>query len=71
MNVPGSKGNPIDMTIRYLDDREVRLRCIEAAARNPHPHPDGYPAAILSVAKVFSTWVLEGDKPAEGVAGLL
>lgn len=58
-------------SIRYLDDREVRLRCVEAAARNPHPHKDGYPAAILVTAKLLSAWVLEGDAPAEGLKTLL
>ncbi len=28
-----------------MDAREIRLRCIEAAARNPDPrHPDGFAA---------------------------
>jgi hypothetical protein len=66
MSVPGSKDNPIVS----VDVVQVRLRCIEAAARNPVPNADGYAAGILAAAKVFSTWVLEGDKPEEGVQNL-
>jgi hypothetical protein len=55
----GSKDNPFE--VLNVDVMQVRLRCIEAAARH----------AILAAAKGFSAWVLEGDKPAEGVAGLL
>ena len=56
---------------RNSPDQQIRMRCIEAAARNPAPHADGYAAGILASAKMFSTWVLEGDKPAEGVDSLL
>jgi hypothetical protein len=65
----GSKDNPFE--VLNVDVMQVRLRCIEAAARHAIPHPDGYAAGILAAAKGFSAWVLEGDKPAEGVAGLL
>jgi hypothetical protein len=65
MSVSGSKDNPF--VIVDVDAVQVRLRCIEAAARNPVPNVDGYAAGILAAAKVFSAWVLEGDKPTEGV----
>ena len=39
-------------------EREIRLRCIEAAARNPVPHPEGYGAAVLEAAKGWAEWVV-------------
>lgn len=36
---------------------EVRLRCIEAAAKNPVPHKDGFAAGILEAAKLWEQWV--------------
>lgn len=41
-----------------MDEREIRLRCIEAAAKNPVPHKDGFGAAVLEQAKQWSAWVL-------------
>ncbi len=43
-------------------EREIRLRCIEAAARTPTPHGAGYPAGVLEAAEKWATWVL--GKPA-------
>ena len=53
------------------EERTIRLRCIEAAARNPAPHADGYTAGILQSAQKFAAWVMAGDKSAEGVNSLL
>lgn len=39
------------------DDTEVRLRCLEAAARNPFPHPDGFAAGVLAAARAWAEWV--------------
>lgn len=42
--------------------RYVRLRCLEAAARNPDPrHADGMAASVLAMAKEYAAWVLEGE----------
>jgi hypothetical protein len=46
-------------------EREVRLRCVEAAARNPTPHPEGYTAGILEAAEKWATWIF-GGRPAAG-----
>lgn len=40
-----------------MDQREIRMRCIEAAARNPYPHKDGVVAAVLEAAKNFEGFV--------------
>ena len=37
---------------------EVRMRCLEAAAKNPLPHKDGFAAGVLETAQVFANWVL-------------
>ncbi len=46
-----------------IDEREVRLRCIEAAAKTPMVHNDGPAAGVLSVAWAWAAWVLDA-KPA-------
>jgi len=44
-----------------MDAREVRLRCIEAAARNPDPrHPEGFAVGVLAAAKVWESWIING-----------
>jgi hypothetical protein len=44
-------------------EREIRLRCIEAAAKSPIVHKDGPAAGVLAVAEAWSAWVLGGQKP--------
>jgi len=39
---------------------EVRMRCLEAAAKNPIPHKDGFAAGVLESAKAWATWVEKG-----------
>ena len=48
-----------------MDEREIRLRCIEAAAKNPTPHTDGFAAGVLEAAKVWAEWILPvpAEKP--------
>lgn len=41
-----------------VDEREVRLRCIEAAAKAPIPHEQGYAAGMLAAAQSWAAWVL-------------
>lgn len=42
-----------------MDAREIRLRCIEAAARNPDTrHPDGLAAGVLAAAQVWESWII-------------
>jgi hypothetical protein len=40
-----------------MDSREIRLRLIEAAARNPVPHRDGYVAGVLEAAATWEKYV--------------
>ena len=47
---------------------EARLRCLEAAAKNPTPHPQGYTAGVLEAAQKFEAWVCS-SRPA-GKVGL-
>ena len=42
---------------------EVRLRCLEVAAKAPVPHHEGYAAGILESAQRFEEWVCS-DRPA-------
>jgi hypothetical protein len=44
-----------------MDEREIRLRCIEAAAKNPTPHPEGYASGVLQSAQKWAGWVLENQ----------
>lgn len=59
-----------------MDEREIRLRCIEAAAKAPMVHNDGPAAGVQAVAAQWAAWVL-GEDPApagdsaEGVKNLL
>lgn len=45
-------------------EQEIRLRCIEAAARNPQVHPEGYTAGVLAAAGAYEAFVKGG---AQGV----
>lgn len=40
-----------------LSDEEIRLRCIEAAARNPQVHQGGYAAGVLEMAGAYEAFV--------------
>jgi hypothetical protein len=42
-----------------MTPEEIRLRCIEAAARTPTPHADGYTAGVLEAAKKYADWVTD------------
>lgn len=53
-----------------MTPEEIRMRAIEAAAKNPQPHPDGYTAGVLETAKLWSDWIisdkLQADEPVVG-----
>lgn len=64
-----------------MDSVEIRMRCIEAAAKNPLPHPEGYAMGILTTAEIWEKYVLgsaaqqaQGSKtlglPKKGVSDL-
>lgn len=42
-----------------MTETEVRLRCIEAAARAPMVHNAGPAAGVLEVARQWATWVVD------------
>lgn len=41
-----------------MDDREIRLRCIEAAAKSPIVHQDGPAVGVREVASVWFDWII-------------
>lgn len=51
-----------------LTEQEVRLRCIEAAARFPQVHPDGPARGVLEAASLWFHWIISKEKD-EGVFG--
>ena len=40
-----------------MEEREIRLRLIEAAARNPQPHDNGYAVSVREAAECWFRWV--------------
>lgn len=54
---------------RQIQEREIRMRCLEAAARPGSfipSHPQGPVRAILESAEAFTQWVLTGKKQERG-----
>jgi hypothetical protein len=49
-----------------MDDKEVRLRCIEAAAKSPTPHSRGYAAGVQESAESWYLWINSQSVP-EGI----
>ncbi len=47
-----------------MDEREVRLRCIEAASKALMVHQTGPAVGVLEVARVWAAWVI-GPPPAQ------
>lgn len=52
-----------------MDEREIRLRLVEAAARFPVPHKDGFAAGALEAAQKWEQYVL-GKISGSGTLGL-
>ena len=50
-----------------MDELEIRLRCIEAAAKTPMVHPQGQAAGVQATASVWFNWIISksegGAKP--------
>lgn len=40
-----------------MDEREIRLRCIEAASRAPVVHNEGPAVGVLKIAQAWAEWV--------------
>lgn len=49
-----------------ITEREVRMRCIEAASRAPNAHMQGYGKGVLQDAEAWSDWILNPKGPAAG-----
>jgi hypothetical protein len=45
-----------------VDEREIRLRLIEAAAAHPTPHDKGFAAGTLDTARLWEEYVLTNTK---------
>lgn len=48
-----------------MDEREIKLRCIEAAAKTPTVHLDGHAAGVVATASDWFNWIIskpEGEK---------
>jgi len=45
-----------------MDEREIRLRCIEAAAKSPIVHNNGPAAGVVEVAGQWAAFVLQDAK---------
>lgn len=46
-----------------MDDKEVRLRCIEAAAKAPMSHVKGYTAGVQEAAESWYEWINSQNAP--------
>jgi hypothetical protein len=55
-----------------MDDREVKLRCIEAAAKTPMVHLGGQSAGVIEVATAWFDWINSGatEMPSKKPLGL-
>lgn len=51
-----------------MNDAEIRLRCIEAAAKTPMVHVDGPAAGVLGVADAWVGWITSGARAASADA---
>ena len=45
-----------------MDAQEIKLRLVEAAAKNPTPHPDGFAAGVLATTKLWFEYVNSTEK---------
>lgn len=43
-----------------MDANEIRLRCIEAAARAPMVHAEGPAAGVIATARSWFDWIVDG-----------
>lgn len=49
-------------------DQEIKLRCIEAAAKHPTVHANGFAAGVLENATLWFDWIKSNQKA--GTLGL-
>ena len=48
-----------------MDANEIRLRCIEAAAKTPAVHPQGHAAGVQETAAQWAAWVMGSESVAD------
>lgn len=57
-----------------MDEREIRTRLVEAAARMPQSHSEGYAAGVLAAARTWEEYVLSKNSgpngPSQGTLSL-
>jgi len=41
-----------------MDEREIKLRCIEAAAKTPTVHLKGQADGVAEIASVWFNWII-------------
>jgi hypothetical protein len=46
-----------------MDDREIRVECVKAAAASASNRPNASHEAVLNTAKFFYQWVQESTAP--------
>jgi hypothetical protein len=51
-----------------MDEREIKLRCIEAASKTPTVHLHGHSAGVLEIASDWFDWII--SKPQGLTLGL-
>lgn len=49
-------------------DQEIKLRCVEAAAKHPTVHANGFAAGVLENATLWFDWIKSNQKA--GTLGL-
>jgi hypothetical protein len=45
-----------------MDDKEIKLRCIEAAAKTPTVHVKGHAAGVQEIASAWFDWIIPSPK---------
>lgn len=50
-----------------MDDTEIKLRCIEAAAHMAPAHPQGPAASVREIAQIWFTWIKENKSSTMGL----
>ena len=45
-----------------MEEREIRLRCIEAAAKTPTVHLNGQADGVIAIASAWFNWIISSPK---------
>ncbi len=45
-----------------MDDKEIKLRCIEAAAKTPTVHLNGHAMGVQETASAWFDWIISPPK---------